>query len=52
MEVMWEFWETRTLNRPTLFEFVPVSSCENRLLEYLEDITSPLDKNKRDDVAY
>ena len=44
--------ENRTLIRPTQFEFVPKLSCENQLLEYLEDITPTLDESKCIDVAY
>ena len=49
---IWKFWTANSLIRPSQFGFVPNGSCPSQLLEFLEDVTSFVDRGNWADVIY
>ena len=51
-EEIWSFWSKRDLIKSSQYGFIPHSSCTEQLLQYLDDVTSAVDKGDWVDVVY
>jgi len=51
-EQIWRFWEEQKLIKLSQFGFTPGSSCIEQLLQYLDDVTTCVDKGDFVDAVY